>query len=243
MSGSPASVSAVVSVAISPPIMISCRFASDSRDAEVLLDQQDAQTVLLEPPEHLDQVLDDRRRQALRGLVHDQELRVGQQRASDRQHLLLAARELRATVLAALCETRKQVVDPVRRPAVAAASARSSAGARRRRATGTAAAPAARSRCPSAGDPVGRLAEDLVPEEADRTSCGSLQGRHHAHDRRAERRLPHSVPCPRSRPTRLPSRSRRSAGCAPSRSRRRGRRRREAARIAHESAAWWPLPR
>ena len=39
-----------------------------------------------------DQPLDDGRREALGRLVHDQQLRVGQQRAADREHLLLAAR-------------------------------------------------------------------------------------------------------------------------------------------------------
>src|SRR5438067_13522030 len=51
-------------------------------DAEVLLDQQDAQPLLLEPPEDLDQVLDDRRSETFGRLVHDQELRVRQQRSA-----------------------------------------------------------------------------------------------------------------------------------------------------------------
>ena len=40
-------------------------------------------------------LLDDHRREALGRLVHHQEVRVEQQRARDREHLLLAAGELR----------------------------------------------------------------------------------------------------------------------------------------------------
>ena len=56
-------------------------------------------------------LLDDRRREALGRLVHDQQPRVEQQRAADREHLLLAAGELRAAVPAALGEAREQLVD------------------------------------------------------------------------------------------------------------------------------------
>ena len=74
-------------------------------------------------------------------------LRVAQQRAADREHLLLAAGELHAAVLAALGQAREELVDGVGRPAVARrAAARPSAGARRRSATRTAAGPAGRSR-------------------------------------------------------------------------------------------------
>ena len=41
---------------------------------------------------------DDHGRQPLRGLVHDEELRVEEQRARDREHLLLAAGELGTAV-------------------------------------------------------------------------------------------------------------------------------------------------
>ena len=58
------------------------------------------------------QLLDDDRRQALGRLVEQQQLRVEHQRAGDRQHLLLAARELVAEVGAALGEAREHLVDP-----------------------------------------------------------------------------------------------------------------------------------
>ena len=98
MSGSPESSSAVVSVAISPPTMISCRLASDVATPRFCSISRMRSPSCLELLEHVDQVLDDRRREPLGRLVHDQELRVRQQRASDRQHLLLATGELRAAV-------------------------------------------------------------------------------------------------------------------------------------------------
>src|SRR3954447_20719589 len=49
------------------------------RHREVLLDHEHGQPLLRQAAERLDEHLDDRRRQALGGLVHDQELRVAQQ--------------------------------------------------------------------------------------------------------------------------------------------------------------------
>src|SRR5438128_5079040 len=61
-------------------------FCDRRRHAEVLLDQQDREALLRERPERLDQVLDDRRREPLGRLVHDQQPRVRQQRPADREH-------------------------------------------------------------------------------------------------------------------------------------------------------------
>ena len=61
------------------------------REVRVLLDQQDGQAFFLELPDRFPQALDDDRRQPFGRLIHDQAVRVGHQRASDRQHLLLAA--------------------------------------------------------------------------------------------------------------------------------------------------------
>src|SRR4051794_5911261 len=80
-------------------------------DRQVLLDHEDRQAVGREPLERLDQRLDDRRREALGRLVHDQEPRVGEQCAADREHLLLAAGELHAAVTAPLGQPREQFVD------------------------------------------------------------------------------------------------------------------------------------
>ncbi len=61
-------------------------------------------------------------REPLGRLVHDQELRVQEQRAGDREHLLLAAGELRARDALALGEAREELVDPVDRPAAVCAA-------------------------------------------------------------------------------------------------------------------------
>src|SRR5689334_6173813 len=61
-------------------------------DAEVLLDEQDRRQ-LREPLEHARDVGDERRRKALRRLVDEQQPVVVQERAGDRDHLLLAAGE------------------------------------------------------------------------------------------------------------------------------------------------------
>ena len=60
----------------------------------VLLDQEDRQALLLEPADRRHHLGDDLRRQALRRLVHQQDARVRHERAADREHLLLAAREI-----------------------------------------------------------------------------------------------------------------------------------------------------
>ncbi len=70
--------------------------------------------------------LDDHRRQSLGRLVHHQQARIAEQRARDRQHLLLAARKLAAAVVAALGEAREGRVDALDRPVAAVG-----AGARR----------------------------------------------------------------------------------------------------------------
>ena len=69
-----------------------------------------------ERDQHLARPVDDDRRQALGRLVHDQQPRIAEQRAGDRQHLLLAAGELRAAIAAALGEPRKGLVDALDRP-------------------------------------------------------------------------------------------------------------------------------
>src|SRR5207253_7038728 len=69
----------------------------------------------------LDQVLDHRRRETLGRLVHDQELRVEEQRAGDREHLLLAARQLRAPVPLPRCKTGEELVHAPGSPAAVAA--------------------------------------------------------------------------------------------------------------------------
>ena len=86
-------------------------------DAEILLDQQHRDLALAaQRLQHLDHLVDDDRRQPFGRLIHDQEPGIEQQRAADRQHLLLAARELAAAVPAALGQAREKLIDARHRP-------------------------------------------------------------------------------------------------------------------------------
>jgi hypothetical protein len=83
-----------------------------------------------QPLDRAQQLLDDDRREPLERLVEEEQLRVEDERARDREHLLLAARELVAEVGLALLEARKHL----RRRAAAstARAARPRSGSRRR---------------------------------------------------------------------------------------------------------------
>src|SRR5690606_30232646 len=63
------------------------------RQQGVLLDQEDAHALLVEARERLGDLARQQRREAERGLVQEQYLRLGHQRPADREHLLLAAGE------------------------------------------------------------------------------------------------------------------------------------------------------
>ena len=83
----------------------------------MLLDQQQRQIVLaLQAFEPGEQTIDDHWSQAFERLVHQQQRRVAHQCAADRQHLLLAARQLIAVIAAALGKRREEVVDFRQRP-------------------------------------------------------------------------------------------------------------------------------
>jgi hypothetical protein len=73
----------------------------------VLLDQHDRQPAFLELADGGHHLGDDLRRQAFRRLVHQQHARIAHQRAADRQHLLLAARQMRRDLAAAFLQPRK----------------------------------------------------------------------------------------------------------------------------------------
>ena len=120
-SGSPFSSAAVVSVKIRPATITSWRLATLVATARFCSIRMIASPASSSQRKTLDEVLDDRGREPLGGLVHDQQQRVREQRAADREHLLLAARELRAAVLLALGEPREQAVDRVDRPVAAVA--------------------------------------------------------------------------------------------------------------------------
>src|SRR5579883_2823374 len=81
------------------------------RGAHVLFDQQHRDAFLTGGDDHLEDFLHDQRRQALRRLVEHQQLGIEQERARDREHFLLTARELAALVGFALRQPRKELVD------------------------------------------------------------------------------------------------------------------------------------
>src|ERR1039457_7237947 len=62
------------------------------------------------------QLCDEVRREALERLVEKKQLRIQNQRASYRKHLLFAARELVAQIAAALFEPREQAVHALQCP-------------------------------------------------------------------------------------------------------------------------------
>ena len=100
--------------------------------AEVLLHQQDRLPGRLEPLDDPEDLVDDHRRQTLRRLVEEQQVGVGHERAGDREHLLLAAAQEVALVLAPLGQLGEDLEHLLERPGVglAAASARPSSGSR-----------------------------------------------------------------------------------------------------------------
>ena len=159
------------------------------RHADVLLDDEHGDVArLAEPHQHLFHLGDDDRGQALRRLVHNEETGVEQQSARNREHLLLAARELPAAVVLALGEPRKRLVDALDGPGAAP------------RACGEAQVLVDGERAPEPAplrhiadaeprDLSGRKGGELLAGEADRAA-----GRpHQPHDRLAERGLAHAV--------------------------------------------------
>ncbi len=92
-------------------------FGDGRRNSDILLDDEDRHVAFLaKTNEHFLDLRHDHRRQALGRLVHDQEARVGHQRARDGQHLLLAAGELSAAVVFPFGEARERVIDALDRP-------------------------------------------------------------------------------------------------------------------------------
>src|SRR6266705_3208143 len=87
-------------------------------DFRVLLDQHDRKRILADQAlQGLEQDLDDDGSEPLERLVHEEQRRVAHQRPPDGEHLLLAARDLVAPVLATLGELRKEIVDALEGPA------------------------------------------------------------------------------------------------------------------------------
>src|SRR4051812_16521035 len=93
------------------------------RQRIVLLDQQHRQGAALQLAQLVADALEDHRREALGGLVHDEQRRSGHERPGDREHLLLAARELPRVVRPALVQAREHLPDAVEVPRLAGAVA------------------------------------------------------------------------------------------------------------------------
>ena len=87
------------------------------RDADVLLNDEDRNVFLVRKAnQKVAHLRDDHWGESLGRLVHDQKARIAEERAGDREHLLLAARKLAAAVPAPLGETREGRIDALDRP-------------------------------------------------------------------------------------------------------------------------------
>src|SRR6185295_6355928 len=79
----------------------------------VLLDQQDRRALLVDLLDRREHLLDEDRREAERGLVEQQQSRLGHERPPDRKHLLLAAGQRPALLGDPLAETGEERQDAV----------------------------------------------------------------------------------------------------------------------------------
>src|SRR6266702_5917669 len=82
-------------------------------EAKILLDQEDGETLLLEHADGLADLLDDDRGKTLGRLVEEEEPRTRAQDAPNGEHLLLAARKLRALARQACSEIVKQLENAI----------------------------------------------------------------------------------------------------------------------------------
>ena len=64
--------------------------------------------------QHAENALDDQRRKAERGFIENQQTRLRDERAADRQHLLLAAGEHAGALMAALLQDREILIHPIK---------------------------------------------------------------------------------------------------------------------------------
>src|SRR5213078_1989011 len=85
--------------------------AHAERDARVLLDQQHGYAEPLELADHVADVLDERGRQALRRLVHEDQSRARHHHARDGEHLLLAAGQRLAGLIQPLTQPWEMLKD------------------------------------------------------------------------------------------------------------------------------------
>src|SRR5215472_10983945 len=90
-------------------------------EGEVLLHEEDGQSLALELADHPPHVAHEKGGQPLRGLVEEEEVGIAHERAPDGQHLLLAARELVRAVAPPLAQPGEELVHALQAPAPAAA--------------------------------------------------------------------------------------------------------------------------
>ena len=83
------------------------------RHLGVLLHQQNAGALRVDVLDDVEDFLHQHRRQTHRGFIHQQERGLGHQRAANRQHLLLAARQRAAQLLQALFQAGKAAKDAI----------------------------------------------------------------------------------------------------------------------------------
>ena len=108
VSGSALSSSGVPSNTVWPFTRITTRSATAVTSDTLLSTSSVAMPLCAHQAHGVPDLRPDERREAFGRLVEDQHARVGQQRARDREHLLLAAGELVAAIAQALAEPRKQ---------------------------------------------------------------------------------------------------------------------------------------
>src|SRR5206468_8985833 len=85
-------------------------------EGQILLRHQDGHALLLEDGDLVGERLHDQVSQTLGGLVQDEEARIAHESASDREHLLLASREIARPASVELGEDGKGRVDALHRP-------------------------------------------------------------------------------------------------------------------------------
>ena len=91
------------------------RSADRDRALRALLDEQDAEAALADRREHVEDDVDDGRREPERRLVEQQDVGLGDERAGDRELLLLAARERAGVPAAELLDDREELEDAAQR--------------------------------------------------------------------------------------------------------------------------------
>ena len=158
------------------------------RHADILLDHQHRNVGLLrKPDQHVLDLRYDHRREPFGRLIHDQQPRIEQECARDREHLLFAARQLPCAVAFAFRKAWERVVDASDRPQAALGCHEAQMLVDRERAPQ--ATPLRHVADADPRDVGGRAPDQLLAGDADRAAGGP----HQTHDRLAQSGLAHAV--------------------------------------------------